>query len=618
MRRLVSVALGWLVAFAAVAAASRAAAAAVPPGRVAPDTARDSLKAFRAQNESPDSEPEPVLVELQVGRAASRTVSAYRVGAEALLPVTTLLQLGEAGYRLSLDGRLEATVNPGGRRLLIDVHRDTMSLGARRVEIEPAYRFFHDNELYVGARRLGELLESRILVDWGELSVTLVDDGKLPIGWRLRREAARAAFLQRTRGVQPERALALERPRWDGLVVDYSFLAAGEQPLGGGAYSVGLGADALGGSLELGVQSVGTTGDAHARGSGSWTGVWRDRQWVKQLRLGDGFTTGPRLRSQRGLLVTNAPYLRPSLRGAVHGADLPRHRQPRFALRDHGALDGAGRRGAVLARQPREPHPSLYGDGAEPDQRLGGERRRRGRRLGHGGRAIRALAQPATERGLHGLRPRYGPRPPSARPALGVGGHRFPPTDPRVRLLLLGWAVRWHAHRDGRDDDGSARRLGPGARRAVGAVRAPAARRSCRRRRHDEPLRRARCVRPAAPGTGARARRGLDARARGAATRRCVAGRPAVRRTAALVRRAARGGRGQAARQSRRDLHVYAVELPPGGADADPGQRADGRRDDRLTVCAGVGPVEPLEWAVDLRAWPLARARGAHRPRVPG
>src|SRR2546426_4231762 len=81
-----------------------------------------------------------------------------------------------------------------------------MSLGARRVGIEPAYRFFHDNELYVGARRLGELLESRILVDWGELSVTLMDDGKLPIGRRLRREAARAAFLERTRGVPPERS----------------------------------------------------------------------------------------------------------------------------------------------------------------------------------------------------------------------------------------------------------------------------------------------------------------------------------------------------------------------------------------------------------------------------
>ena len=45
---------------------------------------------------------------------------AYRVGTEALVPVTALLQLGEAGYRLSPDGRLEATLNPGDRRLVID------------------------------------------------------------------------------------------------------------------------------------------------------------------------------------------------------------------------------------------------------------------------------------------------------------------------------------------------------------------------------------------------------------------------------------------------------------------------------------------------------------------
>src|SRR5439155_886634 len=117
--------------------------------------------------------------------------------------------------------------------------------------------------------------------------------------------------------LRPERAFGLERPSWDGLVLDYSFLAAGEQPLGGGAYSAGLGADAFGGSLELGVQSVGPTGDGHARGAASWTGVWRDGRWVKQVRLGDGFTSGPRVRSERGVLVTNAPYLRPSLVGAT-------------------------------------------------------------------------------------------------------------------------------------------------------------------------------------------------------------------------------------------------------------------------------------------------------------
>src|SRR5207302_10906563 len=124
--------------------------------------------AFHAHAESPDSEPEPVLVELQIGRAASRTLAAYRVGTEALVPTTALLQLGEAGYRLSLDGRLEATLNPGGLRLLIDVHGDTMSLGGRRVPIEPAHRVFKDNELYIGAARLGALFASGIVVDWAE------------------------------------------------------------------------------------------------------------------------------------------------------------------------------------------------------------------------------------------------------------------------------------------------------------------------------------------------------------------------------------------------------------------------------------------------------------------
>jgi hypothetical protein len=310
--------------------------------------------AFRADPVAPDSGPEAVLVELQIGRLASRTVSAYRVGAETLVPVIALLQLGEAGYHLSPDGRLEATLNPGGLALIIDVRGDTMSLGRRRVRIEGAYRAFKDNELYVGATRLGELFDSQIVVDWAELTVTFMDAGKLPLGWRLQRETVREAFLQRARGLQPERAFGLERPRWDGLVLDYSFLAAGEQPLGGGAYSAALGADALGGSLEVGVQSVGPTGAGHAQGEASWTGVWRDERWLKQLRLGDAFTTGPRLRSERGLLVTNAPYLRPSLLGAMRfdGRLDPGWTIEAYRSGDLIALDSADARGRVAVTLP--------------------------------------------------------------------------------------------------------------------------------------------------------------------------------------------------------------------------------------------------------------------------
>jgi len=310
--------------------------------------------AFRAAGTAPDSQPEAVLVELQIGRLASRTVSAYRVGTEALVPVTALLQLGEAGYRLSLDGRLEATVNPGALSLRIDVRDDTMRLGGRSVRIERAYRVFHDNELYVGAAGLGALFDTRLVVDWTELSVTFMDGDKLPLGLRVRRERAREALLQRTRGLQPERAFGLERSHWDGLVLDYSFLAAGEQPLGGGAYSAGLGADAFGGSLELGVQSVGPTGDGHAQGAASWTGVWRDARWLKQLRLGDGFTTGPRLRSQRGLFLTNAPYLRPSLLGAMRydGRLDPGWTLEAYRSGDLVAIDSADARGRFAVALP--------------------------------------------------------------------------------------------------------------------------------------------------------------------------------------------------------------------------------------------------------------------------
>src|SRR5256885_12965475 len=85
---------------------------------------------------------------------------------------------------------------------------------------------------------------------------------------RVRRETAREAFLQRTRGLQPERAFGLERPSWDGLVLDYSFLAAGEQPLSGGAFSARPRGGAVGGSPRLRGQSVGAPRGRPPTGAG--------------------------------------------------------------------------------------------------------------------------------------------------------------------------------------------------------------------------------------------------------------------------------------------------------------------------------------------------------------
>src|SRR5258708_6835840 len=146
----------------------------------------DTGSRFSAHAAANDSEP--VIVELQIGRIATRTVQAYRVGTEALVPMSIFLQMVEVRFRLSLQGQLEATIDPGGKRLLMDAQRDTISFGDQRVHVEPGFRLFANNELYIGADRLADLFQTSVLVSWEDLTVTFTDPSVFPIGRRLRRE----------------------------------------------------------------------------------------------------------------------------------------------------------------------------------------------------------------------------------------------------------------------------------------------------------------------------------------------------------------------------------------------------------------------------------------------
>src|SRR5207237_10578017 len=136
-------------------------------------------------------------------------------------------------YGRSAARRIEATVDPGGRRLVIDAGADTMCYGARRVRLEPEYRTFRDGELYVGAERLGDLLGSPFIVDFSELTATLADPGDLPVARRLRREAARTTLLRPREAAHPDLLVAAERPQWDGPVFAYRFVAHSGDPLAG-------------------------------------------------------------------------------------------------------------------------------------------------------------------------------------------------------------------------------------------------------------------------------------------------------------------------------------------------------------------------------------------------
>ena len=258
---------------------------------------------------------EPVLVELRLGRIAQRTVEAYRLGEEVLIPIRSFFDLAELRIEPTSEGTLEGLLQPGNVRFTLDpVHR-RMQVGREKTTISENQLVVTDQEIFVGATTLRTTLDLEWAVSWTDLEVTLLDPTRLPVALRLRREAMLASRL--TSGAEPDlHAVRYGLPRSDvqGLVVDYSLLAP-TTGLEASAYSAALGLDVFGGAFSLGLQSQ--AAGQGPRADVSWTGIWRESRWLTQTTLGDGYSTGPRGRSVRGATLTNSPYLRPSLFGTV-------------------------------------------------------------------------------------------------------------------------------------------------------------------------------------------------------------------------------------------------------------------------------------------------------------
>lgn len=260
---------------------------------------------------------EPVLIQLELGRLASRTVSAIRHDTDVLIPLSEFFDMAEIRHDAPALGIVEAVLQPGNLKIRIDSHTDTLTAGRQHIPLDSAAISGLDGEVYLSAALLGSLLNVRFVIDWSDLSVAVADPEHLPLGRRIAREAARSALGAAEAGVRPELALTINRRHWNGVVLDYSLLSPSNDLINGGAYTTALGMDVLGGSLELGAASESNIGAGKTRTDFSWTGVWRQDRWLKQLRLGDGLSTGPRPRTVRGFSVSNAPYQRPSLLGDV-------------------------------------------------------------------------------------------------------------------------------------------------------------------------------------------------------------------------------------------------------------------------------------------------------------
>lgn len=272
---------------------------------------------------SPESAPrphhmEPVLVDLQIGRLVNRTVTAYREGDEALVPLGAFLEMAEIQHEISPAGVLTARLEPSGTPVHLAAGSDSLTVGDRVIPLLGWQVRFVDGELYLASAPLGDALGLSFDVSWPDLTVAVLNPEGLPVAQRMYRDQMRALLAQR-QGARPDTTFAPLNTSLGGLVFDYNVsFPYTQDAFGGSAYQFGLGAQVAGGALEAGIRSIGTTETGSTEVGVTWRGVWIEKKWLKQLTLGTGTLTGPRYAGIRGVSATNSPYVRPSFVGQLN------------------------------------------------------------------------------------------------------------------------------------------------------------------------------------------------------------------------------------------------------------------------------------------------------------
>ena len=275
------------------------------------------LAATRPAGALQDPQIEPLLVELKIGRLASKTVPAQRAGNDVLIPMLQFLELAEVGRKQGADGSVTAVFQPGNVTLTVDPQRRRLVVDGRQRPLSPREFLVQDGELFVSTAVLGSVLTLEWEISWPDLEVSVINPDNLPIARRLRRESLAGARLATGPGTQAEGQLRDPPSAVDGLVADYSLLVPTNPGPKAGAYNLGLGLNVLRGSFEARIQNQGSLETGQVRLDVGWTGVWRDNRWLSQLRLGDGYASGPRTRAIRGIALGNVPFRRPSILGEL-------------------------------------------------------------------------------------------------------------------------------------------------------------------------------------------------------------------------------------------------------------------------------------------------------------
>ena len=192
-----------------------------------------------------------------------------------LLPVRQLFGMFEIAITVDAPGkRLAGLTDPDlpavgfdtdARRL---IGRDsTVSFRAEEIA-------WQQGELFVTPALLARALRVRADVDLGALTVAFLGVQEMPVMRRLERMRQRT-IAWRMNGGLPPFAMIEDQPKvFDGAVMDWQFASPLDQPSKISSARIGLGAQLLGGGVELQQQQFGAEPFLKGETTWSWTRAW--------------------------------------------------------------------------------------------------------------------------------------------------------------------------------------------------------------------------------------------------------------------------------------------------------------------------------------------------------
>jgi hypothetical protein len=268
------------------------------------------------QPDAADSAASEVLLQLRIDGGPVEVISALGRDTVFLVPVRRFLELAEVRTTSFVPGhRLGGVLEPGRVPFGFDADSATVGHGDSTWRVSPASLAWSRGELYATTDALGAALDITFQADPGELILVASHTAHLPVVRRLVREQRRRTLLGLPASTPWEVSLPRPRRVADGAVLDWTYTGSLTDPVNASLVQLGLGAQLLGGNLELQYQGQQAPTGGRTDFRSSWSGAWPANRWIRQFRLGDIVPGARRGRTVRGFELTNAPFLRPAAFG---------------------------------------------------------------------------------------------------------------------------------------------------------------------------------------------------------------------------------------------------------------------------------------------------------------